>query len=74
MPLTKRMTPREWTAYKERQRQRELQQARVLMARFSPEERRQMLDEAIRNSRKGWATSYPAVGIQAVRKSKWRAL
>ena len=74
MPLPKQMTPREWRAYKERQRQRELQQARVLMAQFEAPARQRMLDEAIRNSRKGWATSFPAVGITAVRKSKWRAL
>ncbi len=32
-----------------------------------------ILGEA-RHWKKGWATSYPAVGIQAVRKSKWRAV
>jgi hypothetical protein len=72
MSLPKPMSAREWAAYKTRQRQREQQQARVLMGRFSPEERAAMLAEALRNSRKGWATSFPAVGITAVRKSKWK--
>lgn len=72
--LARPRSNREWAAYKARQRQREAQQARALMARFSPEERKRMLDEALRNSRKGFATSFPAVGITAVRKSKWRAL
>ncbi len=32
------------------------------------------LRDTARHWKKGWATSYPAVGIQAVRKSKWRSV
>jgi len=70
--LAKRMTAREWAAYRRRQREREWQMARLIMARFSPEERSAMLAEAQRNNRHGFAVAYPCVGIQYAKKSRAR--
>jgi hypothetical protein len=66
------MTAREWAAYKRRQREREQLSGRIVSARFTPEERAAMIQEAKRNSRHGFAVSYPAVGIVYNRKSRMR--
>jgi len=70
--LPKLRSAREWATYQRRLREREWQQARVLAARFSPEERAAMLAEVERNNRHGFAVSYPAVGIVYNRKSRIR--
>jgi len=70
--LPKRMSSKEWTAYLRRMREREQLWARTLAARFTPEERAAMIQEAQRNSRHGFAVSYPAVGIQYPKKSRSR--
>jgi len=70
--MPKRMSAREWAAYQRRQREREWQAARVIAARFSPEERQVRLAEAQRNNRHGFAVAYPAVGIAYGKKSRMR--
>jgi hypothetical protein len=70
--LPKLRSAREWAAYLRRMREREQLWARTFAARFTPEERAAMIQEAQRNSRHGFAVSYPAVGIVYNRKSRVR--
>lgn len=70
--IPKLATAREWAAYQRRLREREWQAARVLAARYSPEERAARLEEAQRNNRHGFAVAYPCVGIQYAKKSRIR--
>jgi len=70
--IPKRMTSREWAAYKRRQREREQQAGRLAAGQLTPEERAARLSEAERNSRHGFAVAYPAVGIVYNRKSRIR--
>ena len=69
--LAKRMSAREWAAYKTRQRQRENQMIRVAAARAGVDTGR-VIAEAQRNYGHGFAVSYPAVGIRANLKHKRR--
>ena len=70
--LPKPMSPKEWARYKRRQREREQQAGRLAASHLTPEERAARLEEAERNSRHGFAVSYPAVGIVYNRKSRMR--
>ena len=70
--LAKPMNAKQWRKSKIRQRQREIQAARIIAAEVGHDEMRARLIEAQRNYGHGWGVVYPAVGIRANLKHKRR--